>query len=483
MVKLSDLNQHGLNEWELPSSYTPHMNTSITIFGDIDIIKSALKDESIPQAINAASLPGVVGNIVVMPDVHQGYGFPIGGVAATSYPEGIISPGAIGYDINCGIRLLSTKIELSDSSTSLDKLAENLYQKCPAGMGAGCVFPTNQQQIKSICEIGSNWAVDHDMGNETDITRTEENGCLSGAAFRNLSEKAINRGKQQLGSLGSGNHFIEVGYVDEVFDKIASEEMGLEKGCLTVLIHCGSRGLGHQVCTDYVQDYQKIYQKEKYYLPDRELVYSGITTPLGQAYLSAMKCAANFGFTNRQVLAHQVRRSFAEVFGLKNREAQLRMVYDLAHNIGKIEKHTINGSYRKVLVHRKGATRAFGPGSDGLPEQYKSIGQPVLIPGSMGTASWVLTGTAKTMERSFGSLCHGAGRVMSRKEAKHSINPQGMREQISSQGIILKYRSMSGLVEEAPQAYKDVDMVIDVVTGAGLARKVAKLLPLIVIKG
>lgn len=483
MAKISQFTRVSEFEWQLPVHFRQDMNVPVTFFADEAILNDALEDKSIEQAINAACLPGLAGDVIVMPDVHQGYGFPIGGIAASNYPEGIISPGAIGYDINCGVRLLSSGLEFESVRTKLDELANALYRNCPCGMGAAGNIHLNLHEIKAICEIGAQWAVREGMGSPNDLEFIEENGCLKGADFSRISERAIERGKQQMGTLGSGNHFIEVDLVDEVFDTGAANLMGIYKGCLTLMIHCGSRGLGHQVCTDYVQSYQHIAQREKYPLPDRELVYAGITTREGQAYMAAMKCAANYAFCNRQALTFLARRAFHEVFGENDRHADLGLVYDLAHNIGKIENHNIHGINTKVCVHRKGATRAFGPNSLNIPLKYQKIGQPVFIPGSMGSASWVLTGTEKTMEATYGSLCHGAGRVMSRHQAKREVDSDKMHNDLSKKGVHLRYHSRSGLVEEAPQAYKDVDEVIKVVTQCGLAKKVARLLPVIVIKG
>lgn len=483
MVSISNFIKVSDYAWQLPTKARSGMQVPVTIFADRTILEDALQDESIEQAINAASLPGLAGPVVIMPDVHQGYGFPIGGIAASRYPEGIISPGAIGYDINCGVRLLSTQMDLRSVNSNLDDLANALYRNCPCGMGAGGNILLNIHQIKSVCETGAIWAFREGMGSQNDISFIEENGCLKGADFKMISKRAAERGKSQMGTLGSGNHFIEVDVVDEVFDHNAGDLMGLTEGCLAVLIHTGSRGLGHQVCTDYVQDYQKLAIKSKYDLPDRELVFAGITTPQGQAYISAMKCAANYAFTNRQVLTHLIRQSFSEVFGAHSHDFDLILVYDLAHNIGKIEHHEIEGSLQKVCVHRKGATRAYGPNSRDIPEKYQKIGQPVFIPGSMGSASWVLTGTELSMRMAYGSLCHGAGRVMSRHQAKREINAQKMNDDLTKKGVLLRYHSRSGLVEEAPEAYKNVDNVVRVVTASGLAKQVARLKPVIVIKG
>ncbi len=483
MARIKDFSKITNYEWHLPRSYRQEMNAGITIYADEDILTKAIEDESIQQAINAASLPEVAGDVIIMPDVHQGYGFPIGGVAAYNYPDGIISPGAIGYDINCGIRLLNSRLELKDVANKLEELANRIFHNCPSGIGAGGSIILKQDQIKSVCEKGAQWVINEGMGTEIDLELTEEEGAMKGADVGKLSERAKSRGRLQLGTLGSGNHFIEVSQVVEVVNQAAADLMGLRPGCLTVLIHCGSRGLGHQVCTDYVKDFQVVSEKRKYQIPDRELVYAGITSFEGQSYFGAMKCAANYAFANRQVITHLVRKSFIEVFGKNNKDANLNLVYDLAHNIGKYESHLIDGCMKKVIIHRKGATRAFGPETKGVPERYAEIGQPVIVPGSMGTASWVLTGTHKTMDSSLGSLCHGAGRSMSRKQAKKTVVASEMNKNLDSRGVHLRYHSLSGLVEEAPQAYKDVDAVIKVVTEAGLANKVARLIPVVVIKG
>ena len=473
----------GKMQWELPASSYPHMNVPVVFFADEDILQESMRDASVDQAVNAACLPSTVGRVVVMPDVHQGYGFPIGGIAATQYPQGVISPGAIGYDINCGVRLLAGNFTLVEIRGRLDDLANALYRNCPAGMGREGNLNLDVKQMKAVCETGAGWALKAGMALPNDLELTEDSGCLEGADFSKCSQRAIERGRAQLGTLGSGNHFIEVDVVTDIYNEAAAGAMGLRSGAVTIQIHCGSRGLGHQVCTDYVREYQALAAREKYYLPDRELVYAGITTPQGTAYLGAMKCAANFAFANRQVLAFYARRAFEEVFGINSRYSKLAMVYDLAHNIGKIEMHLIDGETRKVCVHRKGATRALGPGSSGVPLKYRHIGQPVFIPGSMGTSSWVLTGTTETSKQSFGSLCHGAGRVMSRQEAKKKLDAGKLQEEMDHRGVRMRYQSRSGLVEEAPQAYKDVDRVIEVVVASGLAVKVARMEPVIVIKG
>lgn len=471
------------NEWQIQPDTQKGMLMPVMIYANSKIIQAAQADLSLEQAIHAASLPGLAGQVVVMPDVHQGYGFPIGGVAAAKYPEGFISPGAIGYDINCGVRLLCSGISLEQAEPYLEALATRLDQLCPSGMGAEGAIHLSHKDLDLVCRQGAGWAVKKGWGENTDLEHTEENGCLSGADPQEVSARALERGRDQMGTLGSGNHFIEVDVVDEIFDGNAAESMNLVRGNLTVLIHCGSRGLGHQVCTDYVQQFQSFAVRERLHLPDRELVYAPIQSTEGKAYLAAMKAAANFAFCNRQVLTDHARQAFIEVLGQFGRASKLWQVYDLAHNIGKVETHLINGKLQKVCIHRKGATRAFGPGSEEIPQDYRKIGQPVFIPGSMGSASWVLVGTEMTMYKTYGSLCHGAGRVMSRHEAKKQVKGDRLRADLAGQGIHIRYHSLGGLVEEAPQAYKDVDEVIKVVVGAGLARKVARLKPVVVIKG
>ncbi|MBN1536030.1 MAG: RtcB family protein [Anaerolineales bacterium] len=483
MVSIRDLKRISDYEWEIPATVNDDMQVAVRIFATHNLLEAVMEDRSLEQAVNCATLPGLVGHVVVMPDMHQGYGFPIGGVAATRYPEGVISPGGIGYDINCGVRLLSSPIMHEEVSGFLDDLASALNHLCPSGVGGKGKINLTDKELEAVCRDGSRWTLKHGYAHEDDIRRTEEGGKLEGANPASVSVRARQRGRQQLGSLGAGNHFIEVEVVEQVFDQQAASIMGLKEGALTVQIHCGSRGFGHQICTDYVASFQKAVKRYGIHLPDRELVCAPLTSPEGQAYLSAMRCAANYAFANRQVLAHFARQAFEQVLAGKVKDWRLYQVYDIAHNIGKIEVHTVEGESIKVCVHRKGATRAFGPGSPDLPEEYREIGQPVLVPGSMGTASWVLVGTEQSMQRSFGSTCHGAGRLMSRAQAKKKIWGEDLRKALQDEGITIRAGSMAGLAEEAPEAYKDVDEVVDTVIGAGLARKVARLKPLIVVKG
>lgn len=470
-------------EWEIPQSYRADMRVAVRLFMTARLLDAALDDQSLEQAVNVATLPGLAGPVVVMPDMHQGYGFPIGGVAATVFPQGVISPGGIGYDINCGVRLLSSSLHLEEVKPYLGDLAVALNAACPSGMGKAGPFTLKRADLESVCRLGAEWAVKKGMGSDEDLRRTEENGRVDGADPRWVSERARERGSDQLGTLGSGNHFMEVDVVDQILDPTAAQVMGLAEGCLVLQFHCGSRGLGHQVCSDYVQEFQGAVHRYGIQLPDRELVCAPMDSQEGQHYLAAMRSAANFAFCNRQILAHMARRAFEQVLAGKVRNAHLQQVYDIAHNMGKIETHVIGGRSIKVCVHRKGATRAFGPGTAGLPEEYQKIGQPVLVPGSMGTASWVLVGTEGSMKRSYGSTCHGAGRVMSRSQAKREVRGDRLRDELEQQGIRIKAGSLSGLAEEAPQAYKDVDDVVDTVSGAGIARKVARLRPVIVVKG
>jgi len=476
---------HLLSEclWELPTSYQSGMTVPVWLFADETLLEDALEDLSLMQAVNVASLPGLVGRVVVMPDVHQGYGMPIGGVMAADSSQGMISPGAVGYDINCGVRLLASSVEYQAVESHLENLAEALYRNCPSGVGEKGHFPLSIQELDRVCAEGSRWALRRGLAREEDLRRTEEFGCLEGADPDRASPRAKERGRGQIGTLGAGNHFIEVDVVERIFDDRAAAAMGLRSGTLAVQIHCGSRGFGHQICTDYVQDLQSAAARYRIRLPDRELVCAPIDSPEGRAYLAAMKCAANFAFANRQVLASLVRRSFEEVLAPTTHDWDLHQVYDIAHNMAKMEDHDLEGRTVRVCVHRKGATRAFGPGFPGLPEEYRKIGQPVLVPGSMGTSSWVLLGAPRGMQISFGSSCHGAGRLLSRARAKRQIRGDKLRGEMQQRGIHVRAGSLAGLAEEAPQAYKDVDRVVDVVCRAQIASRVAQLRPVAVVKG
>ena len=482
-MNLENLVQISEVEWEIPTHIRSDMRVPVKLFATREMLEQVINDRSLDQAVNATTLPGLVGHVIVMPDMHQGYGFPIGGVAATEYPHGVISPGAIGYDINCGVRLLASRIDLESARSEMDKLATLLNKYCPSGVGKEGALKLNLKELDQVLQDGSRWALRNGYATEADLARTEESGSLEGADPNKVSDRAKERGREQIGSVGAGNHFIEVDVVDHVFNEEAANAMGIFPGCLVLQIHCGSRGLGHQVCTDYVQSFQNAVRKYGIELPDRELVCAPMDSPEGKAYMAAMRAAANFAFANRQLLAHSARRAFEETFAPQRRDWPLHQVYDIAHNMGKLETHEINGQPTKVCVHRKGATRAFGPGSPGLPPEYQKIGQPVIIPGSMGTASWVLVGTEESMRRSFGSSCHGAGRVMSRSKAKKEVEGNQLRRELENKGIKVRAGSLPGLAEEAPAAYKDVDMVVETVSEAGIAKKVARLKPVAVIKG
>lgn len=483
MVDIKNLEKINDYEWMIPKTYRGDMRVPVHIFASRQLLDEIAEDRSLEQAVNSTTLPGLVGNVVVMPDMHQGYGFPIGGVAATQYPTGVISPGGIGYDINCGVRLLSSQIQLDEAKSSMDELASALNRHCPSGVGESGSVPLKERELEQVCRNGSRWALKGGYATGADIRRTEENGAIDGADPSKVSPRAMKRGRPQLGTLGAGNHFIEVDVVDQIYHPEAAQVMGLQEECLVVQIHCGSRGFGHQICTDYVKSFQGAVKRYGITLPDRELVCAPLDSPEGEDYLAAMRCAANYAFANRQVLAYHARNAFEEALAGKVKNWHLHQVYDIAHNMGKIENHSINGAELKVCVHRKGATRAFGPGRPEIPEEYRVIGQPVLVPGSMGTASWVLVGTEKSMERSFGSSCHGAGRVMSRSKAKKTVWGEDLRQELENKGIRIRAGSMAGLAEEAPQAYKDVDMVVETVSNSGIARKVARLRPVAVIKG
>lgn len=482
-ITLDSFRQIDEYEWEIPPDFRSDMRVPVRVFASKALLEASLDDKSIHQAINASTLPGLVEAVMVMPDMHQGYGFPIGGVAATDLDQGVISPGGIGYDINCGVRLLSTQISQMEIKEWLPDLATKINQYCPSGVGVDSDLKLSKEELAHACVKGAQWAKAEGYATAEDIHHTEEMGCLSGANPDKLSERALARGRTQLGTLGGGNHFIEVDLIAEVFDQKAARAMRLYEGEVVVQIHTGSRGFGHQICSDYVRRFQGAVSQYGIELPDKQLVCAPIDSPEGQDYLGAMRCGANYAFLNRQLLANQLREAFEVVLAGKVDNWHLTQVYDLAHNIGKFEEHWVGGEKKTVCVHRKGATRAFGPGSDDLPEDYRETGQPVLVPGSMGTGSWVLTGTETSMRRSFGSSCHGAGRVMSRSQAKKEVWGQDLLDRLENQGIQIRAGSMPGLAEEAPEAYKDVDQVVESVVGAGIAKKVARLFPLVVIKG
>jgi tRNA-splicing ligase RtcB len=483
MASKHDFTRVALNVWELPRDFRSDMRVPARLYADEALLEAALTDRSLEQLVNTATLPGIVKYAIAMPDIHQGYGFPIGGVVATRVPEGVISPGGVGYDINCGVRVLAASVTAEEARPHLEGLLTALYRNCPSGVGASGAFRLNPRELDAVLSEGARWALRQGYARPEDLERTEEYGCIAGADPEQVSSRAKERGRPQLGSLGAGNHFIEVDRIVAIYDGEAAGRLGLFPGQMVVQIHCGSRGLGHQVCEDYVNRLQGTVRAYGIELPDRELVCAPLDSPEGEQYLGAMACAANFAFANRQVLTHQIRRSLEEALAGRVERFDLHQVYDIAHNMAKMEEHQVGGRSMKVCVHRKGATRAFGPGSAVLPDSLRELGQPVLVPGSMGTASYILLGTERSMEQTFGSTCHGAGRVMSRARAKKQVQGERLREELEARGIGVRAGSMSGLAEEAPVAYKDVARVVEVVQQAGIGKKMARLEPIGVIKG
>jgi tRNA-splicing ligase RtcB len=484
MVKRSDLVRISEYVWEIPVTFRSDMKVPARIYASEQLLEMAFRDRSMEQLVNTAAMPGVVKRVLVMPDAHQGYGPPIGGVVPTRYPDGVISPGAVGYDINCGVRLMSSELVAEEVKDEVDGLISALFRNIPSGVGkGGGARQVSAREMDEVLVKGAAWAVKAGYGRPDDLERLEEGGAMAGADPAAVSPRAKQRGGPQLGTLGSGNHFVEIQEVEEIYDEEVARAFGLFEGQLAVEIHSGSRGLGHQVCSDYVKSLQSAVRKYKIELPDRQLVCAPLDSPEGRSYFGAMVGAANYAWANRQCMAHLARRSFEEVLAGKMRNFDLQTVYDVAHNIAKIEEHVVDGKRMKLCIHRKGATRAFGPGHPAVTPIYRDVGQPVLVPGDMGTASYVLVGTADAMEESFGTSCHGAGRTMSRTAAKKKIHGGTLRGELEAQGIRVRAGSLAGLAEEAPDAYKDIDAVIEVVDGAGLARKVAKLRPLAVMKG
>ncbi len=482
MVTKQDLTLVEPFVYEISSSYRADMRVAARLYADDYVLDMALGDRSIEQLINTATLPGIVGYALAMPDVHQGYGFPIGGVAATALPKGVISPGGVGYDINCGVRLITSPLRADALRNRIGALMDALFVNVPAGVGEAGGLRLSKQELRQVLEQGARWPVARGHGRSADAEHTEDRGCMSAARADAISPRALERGADQLGTLGSGNHFLEIDEITEIYDETAAQALGLYLGQACVWVHCGSRGLGHQVCTDAVREMQQSVTRHAITLPDRELACAPFDSPEGQRYFAAMACAANYAWANRQVITHQVRQSFDQVLGKGAGEA-LRVVYDVCHNVAKVEKHVLNGKTRELCVHRKGATRAFGPGRAEVPQDYRAVGQPVLIPGNMASGSYVLVGTDKAMQATFGSACHGAGRTMSRAGARRGVRGQDLRAELEAQQIAVRAGSMSGLAEEAPQAYKDVDRVVEVVHQAGIARKVARTRPLGVMKG
>ncbi len=470
--------------WEIPQSYKPGMRVPGLIYASQEMVESIREEQAPEQVANVAFLPGIVGYSLAMPDIHWGYGFPIGGVAATMVEDGVVSPGGVGYDINCGVRLLRTNLRESEVRGKVEQLLSELFVNVPSGVGSKGKVRVGKKEIDEILSQGARWAVERGFGTGEDLEVTEEKGCLKGADPDKVSFKAKERGSPQSGTLGSGNHFLEVEVVEEIYEPSIAKTMGIgEVGQVLFLIHTGSRGLGHQVCDDYVRTLREVVQRYDINLPDRELACAPVKSKEGQNYLAAMACAANYAWANRQCITHWARECFVKVFGKSLKQIGLEMVYDVAHNIAKMESYEVKGKRLNLCVHRKGATRAFPAGHPDVPSRYKKIGQPVLIPGDMGRCSYVAVGTERAMKETFGSVCHGAGRVKSRHAARRFQQDADVARELASRGILVRAASKGGLAEEASEAYKDVTEVVEVCHQAGLCRKVVKARPMGVVKG
>jgi len=477
LVRITD------NLWEIPASGGMKVPGRIYISREM-LEKNLKEDEALKQVVNVAHLPGIQKYSLAMPDIHWGYGFPIGGVAATDLEEGVISPGGVGYDINCGVRLAATNLEADLVKSKIENLVNKLFDLVPTGVGAsGAIKKLSSNDLKKVLLKGSVWALEHDLGNPADIELTEESGTLRNADSDAVSQRAMERGADQVGTLGSGNHFLEVDVVEEIYDAKTAEVFGLFQNQVVVLIHTGSRGLGYQVCDDYLKFIMNASSRYGFKLPDRQLACAPIQSAEGKDYISAMQAAANFAWNNRQVIMHLAKKAFKETFKMTESELGFRLVYDVCHNIAKIEKHKIGNEEKNVCVHRKGATRAFPPGSNLIPSKYKSVGQPVLIPGDMGRYSYIAVGTEKAMQQTFGSSCHGAGRNLSRTKALKNAKGRNLIEELNKKGITIKARGYKTIAEEMPGAYKDVSDVVEVMHKEGITRKVARIRPIGVIKG
>jgi len=484
-MKINDIELEKVTDylWEIPKS--GNMLVPGRIYASQKMIESSLQnDEALKQVVNVAHLPGIQKYSLAMPDIHWGYGFPIGGVAATDFYDGVISPGGVGYDINCGVRIATTSLKLNEAKKRIQKLVENLFKDIPTGVGAsGAIKKLSSKEIKNILLEGSHWAIKNGFGDEKDILFTEENGKLIDADPNSVSQRAIERGLDQAGTLGSGNHFLEIDFIEEIFDEQVAEVFGLFEGQIVIQIHTGSRGLGYQICDDYLKILIQSEKKFGFKLPDKQLACAPIQSKEGQDYLSAMKCAANFAWNNRQIIMHLAKESFKKTFNISETELNFQLLYDVCHNIAKIEEHEIDGKLKKVCVHRKGATRAFPARNEKIPEKYFDVGQPVLIPGDMGRYSFIAVGLEKSMEETFGSSCHGAGRVQSRHQALKNSKGKNLIEELNRDGIVIQAKGIKTIAEEMPQAYKDVSDVVDIMHNSGITKKVAKLKPIGVIKG
>src|SRR6266436_6661083 len=470
--------------WRIPQRYNPEMRVPGIVYADDALIEQIMQDNALHQVANVATLPGIVGSSLAMPDIHWGYGFPVGGVAATHADYGVVSPGGIGFDINCGVRLLATDLLRDQIRAKVDRLADELFNNLPSGVGGAGMQQLNADEMRAVMVRGAAWAIEAGYGFAEDLEVTEEHGCLAGADPDSVSNTALQRGMKQLGSLGSGNHFCEVQAVDHLYDAEAARALGIDQpGQIVVTIHCGSRGFGHQVAEDYVRLAESKQQDFGFHLVDRQLACLPLQSNAGKSYLAAMACGANFAWANRQLLMDGVRRAFASVFGRRARPKDMPLVYDVCHNIAKMEEYEVDGLLQQVCVHRKGATRAFPAHYPGVPEKYQAVGQPVLIPGDMGRYSFVLVGAQGSIEQTFGTCCHGAGRRQSRTAAKKSLSPRDLLDQLAARDVTIRVHSKNLLTEEAPQAYKDAQKVVNVVHNAGLAKLVARLKPVIVVKG
>jgi tRNA-splicing ligase RtcB (3'-phosphate/5'-hydroxy nucleic acid ligase) len=471
--------------FQIEKDVSKGMRVPVTIYATDNLISKMVTDRTIDQAANVSTLPGVRKHVVVLPDGHEGYGFPVGGVAALDLEEGVISPGGVGYDINCGVRLLATSLVEKDVKSKIKDLVNELFRSIPSGLGSQGAVKLTESNLDELLVEGVKWTIEHGYGWKQDAEVCEEGGRMLGADPKSVSAMARKRGSPQLGSLGSGNHFLEIQKVNRIYDERAAKAMGItQEGQLTVLIHCGSRGLGHQICSDYLRISEIALRNRGMQLIDRELACVPSNSPEGEDYRKAMYCALNFAWSNRQLITHWTRKTFEKVFQMSEQQLDMKLVYDVAHNIAKVERHKVEGEgMRDLVIHRKGATRAFPAGMDELPNRYYSIGQPVFIPGSMGTASWILLGNKKSLDLSFGSTAHGAGRTMSRSAAKRNYTVENVRNRLESKDIYVKALTKDGVVEETPDAYKDVDEVANVSHSLGIATKVVRLIPLGVIKG
>lgn len=472
-------------QFQIEKDEAKKMNVPVTIYADDNLISKMIMDRTIDQAVNVSTLPGVKKHVVVLPDGHEGYGFPVGGVAATDLEEGVISPGGVGYDINCGVRLIKTNLTEKDLKPKLKDLINELFRAIPSGLGSEGAFKLTRSQLDEYLIEGAEKTISEGYGWEEDAEVCEEGGKMSGADPSSVSDTARKRGASQIGSLGSGNHFVEVQKVDKILDERAAKAMDINhKDQIVILIHCGSRGFGHQVCSDYLRISEITLRKYGMELSDRELACVPNNSSEGESYRKAMYCALNFAWSNRQMITHWIRKSFEKVFEMSERQLDMKLVYDVSHNIAKVERHKVNGEgIQNLVIHRKGATRAFPAGMDQIPTKYRIIGQPVIIPGSMGTASWLLLGNKKSLDLSFGSTAHGAGRTMSRSAAKRAYTLEDVKSALESKGIYIKALTKAGVIEETPNAYKDVDAVANVSNSLGIATKVARLVPIGVIKG